>query len=284
VGVVDQPPACEAGFETVLAVIGAFAVSRKDIVVAISCERQEPLPWVADVDVADVGAVGLRWLARAAACGAVAVLVGCDDGACHGHDSARSAASHIAAATGDDGPAVRFVDGPIGADDIDKARTAGRPVAPVSSDGDAWAGYAEAIAAVARPTSQIDGLGFTTVSVTSACTSCGACSRACPRNALQMDDADTLTMLVADCSACGACAGVCPENALTIVDAQGTVADVRERHTVHAGDVIKCRKCGNRIGPRAMLLKVADLLGTPGTVDDLCGECKASAGLWRGTT
>jgi len=274
VGALNHPPSTEDSVAVLCDVVTSFAASVDDIVLVFTCGSLPPQPWVAQVDVADIGTVGVRWLLRAAASGVAGVIVNCVDGSCVGSDAAREAVVTVASAIGKSGPVVRFVDGSVDGDVLVQVRESGHPVTPAGDAGVGWEGFVESIAAVARPQASVKGLGFTAVTVGPSCTSCGACARACDRGALSLQPDSSLTYLATACPGCGACVGACPEHCVTLTDSDAYNADVGTRVTVHTDEVVRCRLCGQPVGPKSMLLKVGALLGSPGHIDDLCASCK----------
>lgn len=274
VGALNQPPSSEDAAELVFDVVASFAASAGGIVLVFTCVQPPAQPWAARVEVPDVGTVGVRWLVRAAACGVVGVIVNCVDGGCAGCVAARQAVAAVAALIGDGGPAIRFIDGPVGDDELAQIRQSGRPALPVRDTGDCWTTYAKSVAALARPEAVVEGIGFTGVTVGEACTSCGACSKACGLGALRLEADSALTFMASACPGCGACAHACPEHCLTLCASGVCVSDVGARIVVHTDEVVNCRQCGQPVGPKSMLLKVAGLLGSPGQIDDRCANCK----------
>jgi ferredoxin len=95
------------------------------------------------------------------------------------------------------------------------------------------------------------GLGLATVSVSEACTACGACARLCPTGALRLDlqlgerPGYRLTFVPQACIGCGACHATCLPGAVTI-DAQPTFEAVfvnREPVELRAGELVRCKRC-----------------------------------------
>jgi len=279
VGALDHPPASQSRVDAVFDLVRQTASAAPRIVVVFACGQAPRVvePWVAWIDVAGVAAVGVRWLVQAAASGAGAVIVWCADGGCPDRDVARQAVVTATAAIEADGPAIRYVDGALTSDALRRARDAGRSLVPVAVGSDSWEAFASSVAAVVRLDTPARGLGFTGVRASASCTLCGACVRACPRQALRLNDAMALTVRAASCSGCGACVGHCPEGALSLADADGTVADALRDTPIHQEDLVRCRVCGQPVGPQAMVRRIAELLGS--NVDDLCPACKAQSRL-----
>jgi len=94
---------------------------------------------------------------------------------------------------------------------------------------------------------------------------------------LLLDEA-TLWFQMAACTGCRACVDCCPQHAITLSPADDTHETGASAIAVHTDDQVTCRICGQQVGSRLLLAKVAALLGQS-TVDDLCPDCKASAVL-----
>ncbi len=115
-----------------------------------------------------------------------------------------------------------------------------------------------------------------------ACTLCGGCARTCPTGALGYDPAEgALTFRGVDCIACGLCTQACPEDVLRLESGVEHVADLTERRTLVADDVVACAGCGDPYLPRRLLAHaerlVADATGVlPSTTAQLdkCPSCK----------
>lgn len=96
------------------------------------------------------------------------------------------------------------------------------------------------------------GLGYATVRVTSSCSACEACARACPTGALAFEVTDEHYRLLFDptaCIACETCAHVCAEEAIS-VSAEPDYRDVMgqvELVTLSEGEMIRCSICNTWI-------------------------------------
>jgi ferredoxin len=96
------------------------------------------------------------------------------------------------------------------------------------------------------------GLGYAAVEITSACSACGACARACPTGALALELTDEDYRLLfepAACNGCGVCTHVCAEEAISISSEPDyrDVFGLAERVTVSAGGMRRCSLCNTRI-------------------------------------
>lgn len=119
------------------------------------------------------------------------------------------------------------------------------------------------------------GFGFTNLNVTSSCTSCGACVKACPHQALRLDGG-VLSFKAASCSGCALCVRSCPPKAITLQTSDGTSPEAAQFVKIHVDDVVNCQRCGKPMGSRAMMRKVADLMGWA-DIDDICPSCKLNS-------
>ena len=93
-------------------------------------------------------------------------------------------------------------------------------------------------------------LCFASLSVTAACTACGACTRACPTSALQFNQdengmAFTLALSVRNCIGCEICVHICAPSAVS-VNHTPTFAQIfgQEMVTLEEGGLVKCEQCG----------------------------------------
>lgn len=125
---------------------------------------------------------------------------------------------------------------------------------------------------------------FGLIRVGAACTLCGGCAAACGPGALKLegDGEASLTFDPALCTACERCLPACPEpDALTLHRKTDLTALCRGREVLARGRYVRCEACGGPIAPRAMLERVAALLGGEGagTVDIVARYCSACRGL-----
>ncbi|MBE0409588.1 MAG: 4Fe-4S binding protein [Anaerolineales bacterium] len=109
----------------------------------------------------------------------------------------------------------------------------------------------------------LEKLGFAFLSVSTECSACKACARACPSGCLQTHQNEeshfTLEFTPQACTGCGICAHVCAPGAITI-DRSPTFEQVfgsQEAVTLIEADLIRCQRCnasffsagGNRLCP-----------------------------------
>jgi formate hydrogenlyase subunit 6/NADH:ubiquinone oxidoreductase subunit I len=116
-----------------------------------------------------------------------------------------------------------------------------------------------------------------------ACTACGSCAAICPTDALKYereDDHLALTFDPALCVACGRCYSQCPEKAAGAIG-MTRITDLREisegRRTLLRSQETLCERCGAPVATRAMLARIAVLLGddySPQYMERLCTECR----------
>lgn len=123
------------------------------------------------------------------------------------------------------------------------------------------------------------------VTVSAACTVCGACAAACPTGALGWTHDGgqaVLTFDAAGCTACGQCLPRCPERDAGAI-AMESVIDLpllrAGRRTLLRDDVVACRSCGRPFASQRLLDRVADLLGedhaaVAPVVDSYCLSCR----------
>jgi len=104
----------------------------------------------------------------------------------------------------------------------------------------------------------LHGFGFASLTVSDACTACGACGRACPTEALRFMKNDeqmtySISFAVQDCIGCDLCTRVCLPNAITLdhEPAFEQVFSTREPQVVESGALVRCTRCNSWIAARA---------------------------------
>ncbi|MBI4307623.1 MAG: 4Fe-4S binding protein [Chloroflexi bacterium] len=115
------------------------------------------------------------------------------------------------------------------------------------------------------------------------CTGCGACASSCPTGALSYQRSEDEVALAFDprlCAACGQCVPVCPEKAAGAIAA----ARVTDMRLISRGIQVffqdqeaRCHECGAPIAARAMLTRVATILGegyNAQMIGRLCADCR----------
>uniref|UniRef100_A0A7C1NZV8 4Fe-4S dicluster domain-containing protein n=1 Tax=Thermofilum pendens TaxID=2269 RepID=A0A7C1NZV8_THEPE len=118
------------------------------------------------------------------------------------------------------------------------------------------------------------------LSVSEACTLCGACANLCPASALRLSRNDYSTSLLFNsslCVGCSTCAEKCPEKAITL-SRRLQVVDSFE--VVAGSDVVHCKQCGAPLGPLSKLRSLEKRMREKGFDEEtiqslyLCEKCK----------
>ena len=98
---------------------------------------------------------------------------------------------------------------------------------------------------------------FATLTISQACTACGACGRACPTEALRFetnDEASTysLTFSAQNCIGCDLCDHVCLPDAISLNHAPSfeEVFGVKEAQVVESGSLVRCERCKSLMAAR----------------------------------
>ncbi|MDZ7705625.1 MAG: 4Fe-4S dicluster domain-containing protein [Trueperaceae bacterium] len=95
------------------------------------------------------------------------------------------------------------------------------------------------------------------------CTLCGACSRACPTNALTYSATDGyLHFSPVDCVGCGLCSTACPERVLTLTPGLDATKGGFENRTLVTDRVVNCLGCGDPYLPERLLEHVRKVVRT----------------------
>ncbi len=107
-----------------------------------------------------------------------------------------------------------------------------------------------------EPALDLRDLGFASVTVSEACSACGACAKACPTEGLifEKDEDNTrfaLKFLPRNCIACGLCVRVCMPEALSIGQPSPLLGScINESATLQEGKLVKCTHCGVMMAKR----------------------------------
>jgi len=118
------------------------------------------------------------------------------------------------------------------------------------------------------------------LSVSEACTLCGACANLCPTSALRLSHDDHSTSLLFNsslCVGCSTCAEKCPEKAITL-SRRLQVVDSFE--VVASSSVMRCKQCGAPLGPLSKLRSLEKRMREKGFDEEaiqslyLCEKCK----------
>jgi len=274
VSAIQLPKYSEEAFLGLLDGLSKTAFPRKVLVIA--CERSsiDPQPWTYVDRVKDVGRIGARQLAVAAASGLAGVVVYCADGLCAGAADAGRAARAVSAAMNVDGDVlVEFLQGQEGRERIREiqASLVDRRGPALSLGRDAWGDYVRALQSLSRAEAGTPGLGVTDLRIDDTCTLCGNCAKSCPHVALRMGSG-TLELDSARCTGCGYCARVCPETSITLQPLR-TVADFAPR-IVFRDVIVNCARCGKPLESAGLLRKVAAMVGKEDPMMKYCSSCK----------
>jgi ferredoxin/coenzyme F420-reducing hydrogenase delta subunit len=125
------------------------------------------------------------------------------------------------------------------------------------------------------------------------CTGCGSCSQACPTGALELTQADTVTLTFnpAACTGCAQCASVCPEKVVHVSRSTDLARLGDGPELLYEDEMVRCRSCGSVVAPAAMLKRIETALKEDGrpsdktmsTITSLCPDCRG-AGVPLGRT
>lgn len=113
------------------------------------------------------------------------------------------------------------------------------------------------------------------------CTTCGACSTACPTGALRLDETESEVQLVHDpasCTGCSLCVSACPENVLHVERGLDTARIRRGTYELASSRTSHCRRCGDPLPAPQVTARNRELLAArwPALRDaapDLCIRC-----------
>jgi len=108
-----------------------------------------------------------------------------------------------------------------------------------------------------RENLNLKGFSFATITISEACTACGACGKACPTRALQFEKENEETIFsisfsAQHCVGCNICEHVCLPNAITL-DHTPTFEQVfgsKEPTIVESGQLVRCERCNTLIAAR----------------------------------
>ncbi|ELR63872.1 Formate hydrogenlyase complex 3 iron-sulfur protein [Photobacterium marinum] len=109
----------------------------------------------------------------------------------------------------------------------------------------------------------------------SQCISCGACTRACPANALIMENDEAngtrrWELSLARCIYCGRCEEVCPTHAIKLSeDFELAVTKKSDLYEEAVFSLANCRECGRPFVARKLLDYALDMLAESGDTGEL---------------
>ncbi|MEX1092125.1 MAG: 4Fe-4S dicluster domain-containing protein [Acidimicrobiia bacterium] len=117
----------------------------------------------------------------------------------------------------------------------------------------------------------------------SECFMCGACSRACPTDAIGYDPSTgVLDFSHLECVNCGLCTTACPADAVTLTSGFGPGPGIFERKVLVEDEVVACTGCGQPFLPKrlaeysAETVESWDLDLPSATLQiDRCGDCRS---------
>ncbi|RLC59164.1 MAG: hypothetical protein DRI30_01220 [Chloroflexi bacterium] len=119
------------------------------------------------------------------------------------------------------------------------------------------------------------------------CTGCGSCAQACPTDALDLAEGDTVTLTFnpALCIGCAQCVSVCPEKVVE-VSRDTDLARLRDGpERLYEDEAIRCQSCDSVVASAAMLKRIEAALTEDGrpsdktmkTITRLCTDCRGTA-------
>lgn len=103
----------------------------------------------------------------------------------------------------------------------------------------------------------LERLNFATMTISEACTACGACGKACPTDALKFTKNEeettfSISFTPQNCIGCNICDHVCMPDAIQIDHdpAFGAVFAEKEPRPLVSGDMVRCERCRSWIAKR----------------------------------
>lgn len=122
------------------------------------------------------------------------------------------------------------------------------------------------------------------VRVSAGCTGCWACASACPTGALAVHregDSVSLGFDPSRCVGCEECVPICPERVVHVDKATDLDRLSRGERTLYRDSEARCQRCGSPVAPRAMLDRIAALLGDAPALATISRYCLACRGTLR---
>lgn len=116
-----------------------------------------------------------------------------------------------------------------------------------------------------------DNFPFANIIVGDECTLCSACVNMCPTLALTKEDGK-LTFAYPRCIACGLCEKACPEDAIKIEQVFDLEKLTGEPFTVFESELVRCARCGTPFASKAVIERIGGTLSNG--LQDLLNYCE----------
>jgi len=276
VGAIQMPELSDAAFFGLLDAIDASEAPKKTLVLTCNDSPVERQPWMVVEKLSNIGMVGSRFLAAAAASSLGGVALICPDGECVGEERVKLAADAFKCALPADSPEpfIFFVGGADGIGKLANLHQSSKSRIPRGPrSGDKWKDYVADLTSVFPVDAPASGLGLMGMAVSDSCTLCGACAKACPHGSLKADDRHLL-FNASTCTGCGGCVTACPEHSITLSGALGKISQLMLSEQVFEDELVPCARCGKPIGSRKFVSKVTSTLGPDSKMVKYCPSCK----------
>lgn len=276
VGAIQMPELSDAALFGLLEAIDGSEAPKKTLVMTCNEEVVGRHPWMVVEKLDNIGMVGPRFLAAAAASSLGGVAVVCPDGRCTGVGMVELATEALKGSLPLDstGPFIFFAGSKDGAEGLGALHETSKPRRPrPPRTGDKWKDYVADLASVLSSSGPASGLGLTGMAISQACTLCSACAKACPHESLKIDD-QHLFFKASTCTGCGACVTACPEHAMNLSGASGRISQVMQSEQVYSDELVACVRCGKPVGSKKFVSKVSSALGPDAKMVNYCPSCK----------
>jgi NAD-dependent dihydropyrimidine dehydrogenase PreA subunit len=126
------------------------------------------------------------------------------------------------------------------------------------------------------------------------CTGCGSCAQACPTDALDLAQGDTVTLTFNPtlCTGCAQCVSVCPEQVVKVSRSTDLARLGNGPERLYEDEAVRCKSCGSVVAPAAMLKRIEAALAEDGrpsgktmsTITRLCTDCRGTGVPFRGNS
>ena len=275
VGALQMPEFSETALLGLLDEIDESAAPKKTLVLTCDSSAIRRSRWMIVEQLSNIGMLGPRQIAAAAATSLGGVAVVCPDGNCTGLASAKLAVNAVRGAIAG-APSAPFVVFAEGTDEVmalkdlhesSRARASRKP-----RSGDKWKDYVGDLTALLPP-GGTSGLMLSRLDIDESCTLCSSCVKSCPHDSLRLDEGH-LYFSASTCTGCGSCVGVCPERSMTISEASGNLPKLLQTETIYEDEVVPCARCGAPLGSLKFVRKVTSLLGPDANLVKYCPACK----------